>query len=405
MAALTIGSLFSGIGGLELGLEHATGGRVVFQVERDAWCRDVLAKRWPDAVRHDDVCTVRGLSRVDILCGGFPCQDVSLAGKRAGFAGERSSLWREYRRIVADVRPRFVFVENVPGLLTADDGWAFGEVLCDLAALGFDATWDVFRASDVGAPQRRERIFLLAYRDDGERDGVGYAADSEVRGESGQGVGDSEGRARQWAPSRFGRHAALAGQGESGRELALSDRGGCGPDGFPGVDGAMGLWGGDPRDAAAVTDAGSGDLADAHSLRQRQPQGRLADCGRRAGDGGTRVGVDQVDPDGERGAERDRWAVAAGAEHAGSGSRGRRIRSGTALARLGRGADGLPRGLDAHRWPAGRGEAQHEGEPPRTAAGVPQRAARLKALGNAVVPQVAALAWRVLYARARSEAA
>ena len=342
MAALTIGSLFSGIGGLELGLEHATGGRVVFQVERDAWCRDVLAKRWPDAVRHDDVCTVRGLSRVDILCGGFPCQDVSLAGKRAGFAGERSSLWREYRRIVADVRPRFVFVENVPGLLTADDGWAFGEVLGDLAALGFDATWDVFRASDVGAPQRRERIFLLAYRDDGERDGVVYAADSdgEVRGESGQGVGDSEGRARQWAPSRFGRHAALAGQGESGRELALSDRGGCGPDGFPGVDGAMGLWGGDPRDAAAVT-----------------------------------------------------------------GSRGRRIRSGTALARLGRGADGLPRGLDAHRWPAGRGEAQHEGEPPHTAAGVPQRAARLKALGNAVVPQVAALAWRVLYARARSEAA
>lgn len=157
---LTLGSLFSGIGGLELGVEAATGARVLWQVERDAWCREVLAKHWPDAVRYDDVRTVNGLPRVDILCGGFPCQDVSVAGKRAGFSGERSSLWREYRRIIADVGPRFVFVENVPGLLTADDGWAFGEVLSDLAALGFDATWDVFRASDVGAPHRRERRVL-----------------------------------------------------------------------------------------------------------------------------------------------------------------------------------------------------------------------------------------------------
>ncbi len=343
MDALAIGSLFSGIGGLELGLEHATGGRVCWQVERDAWCRDVLAKHWPDAVRYDDVCTVNGLPAVDILCGGFPCQDVSVAGKRAGFAGERSSLWREYRRIIADVGPRLVFVENVPGLLTADDGWAFGEVLGDLAALGFDATWDVFRASDVGAPHRRERLFLLAYRDD-----CGW-----------------DGRTLELGPR------GRAEPANCGADVALSDRGGRGPDGLAGVGGTVGIGGGDPRDAAAAADAGSGGLADAYGLRQRQPEGRIA----------------------------DRGAVAASTQHTGTGGRSGRIRSGSALPRLGGDADGLPRGLDAHRWPAGRGEAQHEGEPARTAAGVPQRAARLKALGNAVVPQVAALAWQTLFAR------
>lgn len=372
MRALTIGSLFSGIGGLELGVEHATGGRVVFQVERDAWCRDVLAKHWPDAVRYDDVCTVHGLPRVDILCGGFPCQDVSVAGKRAGFAGERSSLWREYRRIVADVGPRFVFVENVPGLLTADDGHAFAEVLGDLAALGFDAEWDCFRASDVGAPHRRERLFLLACRDD-----CGWQG-TDARSEG------------------AGRHGSVG----DGADVALSDRGGRGPDGLAGVGGTVGIGGGDPRDAAAAADAGSGGLDDAYGLRQRQPEGRIADRGRRAGDGGTHVGVDLVDPNGERGAERDRGAVAAGTQHAGPRGRGGRQRIGAAQPLVGVSADGLPRRLDDHQWPAGRGEAQHPGEPPRTAAGVPQRAARLKALGNAVVPQVAALAWRVLSERA-----
>ena len=316
MDALAIGSLFSGIGGLELGLEHATGGRVCWQGERDAWCRDVLAKHWPDAVRYDDVCTVNGLPRVDIICGGFPCQDVSLAGKRAGFGGERSSLWREYRRIVADVRPRYVFVENVPGLLTADDGWAFGEVLGDLAALGFDATWDVFRASDVGAPHRRERLFLLAYRVSGGRDGRTYGASGHDRD------GDDAGGAQS---------SDRIADGSEGVSLADSD--GARLEG-------RGLSGG----------------------------GRSAQRAARAGGAGRRPG-------------------------------------GGAVAGMGLPADGLPRRLDDHRWPAGRGEAQHPGEPPRTASGVPMRAAQLKAYGNAVVSQVAALAWRVLSARVRSEAA
>jgi C-5 cytosine-specific DNA methylase len=113
---LTIGSLFSGIGGLDLGLERAGLGPVLFQVEIDPFCRAVLAKHWPKALRHDDVRTVgrtATLPRVDLLCGGFPCQDVSGAGKGAGLEGERSGLWFEFHRIVAATLPRFVVVENV----------------------------------------------------------------------------------------------------------------------------------------------------------------------------------------------------------------------------------------------------------------------------------------------------
>ena len=153
---MKLGSLFSGIGGLDLGVEAATGARTVWQVERDEWCRGILARHWPDAVRYDDVCKVgEELERVDIIAGGFPCQDVSVAGKRAGLTGgERSGLWREYARIIRVVRPRFVFVENVAGLLSME----FGHVLGDLAALGYDAEWSVFRASDVGAPSARAGV-------------------------------------------------------------------------------------------------------------------------------------------------------------------------------------------------------------------------------------------------------
>lgn len=375
MRSLTIGSLFSGIGGLELGVESATGGRVLWQVERDGFCREVLAKHWPHAVRHDDVCTVNGLPRVDVICGGFPCQDVSLAGKRAGFGGERSSLWREYRRIVADVRPRFVFVENVPGLFTADDGWAFGEVLGDLAALGFDAAWDVFRASDVGAPHRRERVFLLAYRDDCGRDGWTREQRQSGRDESADGgqlaYRDGERRELQRVGGLLdGERAALG-----------NDVDGCGSASAEGMGNAEGQ------------DGARGCV----SLRPREGEPGGAD--RRGSE--SPVG----DADGQRRAERNRAAVTERAELRGAGGAAGRISRIGAEPRMGGDSDGLPRGLDGHRWPAGRGQQQHEGEPPRTASGVARRAGRLKALGNAVVPQVATLAWRVLYARAASEAA
>lgn len=414
MDALAIGSLFSGIGGLELGLEHATGGRVCWQVERDAWCREVLAKHWPDAVRYDDVCTVNGLPAVDLICGGFPCQDVSLAGKRAGFGGERSSLWREYRRIIADVGPRFVFVENVPGLLTADDGHAFAEVLGDLAALGFDATWDCFRASDVGAPHRRERLFLLAYRDgerrelqrvggllDGERAALGNDADG-CGGASAGSVGNAESGARQRASSRGRGHAAFASEGLAD-SASLGER--------EPADEGVALA---ARGRARMEPRGGGESPVADAEQREGGQRRHADVlGRRQGEaeqtrvgGGDLVGVGLADSNDARLPQRENGAGDVGEDQRATAQRGggreQRRRSGDRppQPRVGGNPDGLPGRLDGHQWPAGRGEAQHEGEPPRTAAGVPQRAARLKALGNAVVPQVAALAWRVLYARA-----
>src|SRR3990167_7965029 len=116
---LTIGSVFSGIGGLELGIERAGLGPVLWQVEIDPFCRAVLSHHWPTAKRYEDVKTFTDdmVAPVDLICGGFPCTDISNAGKRAGIDGEHSGLWSEYARIVGLVRPRFVVVENVAALL------------------------------------------------------------------------------------------------------------------------------------------------------------------------------------------------------------------------------------------------------------------------------------------------
>ena len=166
---LTIGSLFSGIGGLELGLERAGLGPVKWQVEIDPYCRAVLAKHWPDVERFDDVRTVgrECLAPVDVICGGFPCQDISSAGAKAGIAGARSGLWSEYARIVGETRPRYVVVENVSALVSR----GLDRVLGDLADLGFDAVWFPLAAADVGAPHTRERIFVVAYADGDRMEG------------------------------------------------------------------------------------------------------------------------------------------------------------------------------------------------------------------------------------------
>lgn len=160
---MTFGSLFAGIGGMDLGLERA-GMECRWQVEIDPFCRMVLAKHWPDVPRHDDVRTFPdgdpGRYRVDLIAGGFPCQDVSYANpNRKGLDGKRSGLWSEIVRTIRLLRPRFLLVENVAALL--DSG--LGRVLGDLAESGFDAEWDVLPASAFGAPHERERVFLIAY--------------------------------------------------------------------------------------------------------------------------------------------------------------------------------------------------------------------------------------------------
>jgi DNA (cytosine-5)-methyltransferase 1 len=154
------GSLFSGIGGFDLGFERA-GIQTVWQVEIDDYCRRVLARHFPSAQRYDDVRTVgkHNLAPVDIISGGFPCQDISNAGKRAGIGGERSGLWGEMFRVVCELRPRLLTVENVAALLS--DG--MGRVLGDLASVGYDAEWDCFRAAEFGAPHERDRVFIISY--------------------------------------------------------------------------------------------------------------------------------------------------------------------------------------------------------------------------------------------------
>lgn len=162
MPSLTFGSLFAGIGGIDLGLERA-GMTCKFQVEIDGYATRVLEKHWPNVLRFRDVRSVgvHNLPAVDLLCGGFPCQDIADPGRRIGITGERSGLWTEFNRIIRELRPRFVIVENVSALL--DRG--IDRVLSDLAAGGYDAEWSVLSSCAMGAPHTRERVFIVAYAD------------------------------------------------------------------------------------------------------------------------------------------------------------------------------------------------------------------------------------------------
>ena len=165
MDKLRLLDLFSGIGGFSLGLERSGGFETVAFCEIEPFPRRVLAKHWPEVPCYHDIkeLTAARLAAdgiaVDAICGGFPCQDISTAGKGAGIEGERSGLWGEYARLIGELRPRVVFVENVAALL----GRGLDRVLGDLASLGYDAWWDCIPASAVGAPHRRDRLWLVGY--------------------------------------------------------------------------------------------------------------------------------------------------------------------------------------------------------------------------------------------------
>jgi DNA (cytosine-5)-methyltransferase 1 len=160
---ITVGSLFSGIGGIELGLERTGGFRTLWFVEKDPYCQAVLRRHWPGIPVYGDIESLgdcSGVERPNMLTGGFPCQPISFAGKRKGKEDSRW-LWPQYLRTIRILRPELVLVENVPGLLNL----GFSEVLGGLASCGYDAEWQSIRASDVGAPHRRERVFIVAYPD------------------------------------------------------------------------------------------------------------------------------------------------------------------------------------------------------------------------------------------------
>lgn len=187
MSKLRVLDLFSGIGGFSLGLERSGAAETVAFCEQDKFCRSILRKHWPGKLMFNDVRWLHGnqtgelrysepfetsyrydVGRVDLICGGFPCQDISRAGKGAGHNGERSGLWRELTRLVGEIRPRYVLMENSPALL---DG-GLGDILGELASLGYDALWHCIQAADVGARHIRDRVWILGHLPDASGEGL-----------------------------------------------------------------------------------------------------------------------------------------------------------------------------------------------------------------------------------------
>jgi DNA (cytosine-5)-methyltransferase 1 len=356
---VTFGELFAGIGGFSLGLERA-GMTCKWQVEIDPYATAVLNKHWPDVPKHDDVRTFPPTHddySVDLICGGFPCQDISVAGKGAGLAGERSGLWHEFARIIGEIRPRYVVVENVAALLTR----GMDVVLGTLATLGYDAEWHVIPASAVGAPHRRERVWIIAYANDKGQ------SDVPVHDEQGRGVPE------------------LAGGDVSD---AVSQRDAVRRDGSPCEKGVAG------RDCNAG--------------------GSECDCGPRcAGQAGQGAG-DVADAENDRHQERTR--LRADRKRFVSAEQGIACRSacGSSKSRRrgGNVSDANCAGRQQQRrtepvpaeQPAAECGGWWESEPDvgRVAHGVSSRVDRLRCLGNAVVPQVVEVIGRaILEAEAR----
>ena len=173
---LRVGSLCTGYGGLDLAVERVLGGRLVWYAETDPHARTVLAHRFPGVANLGDIRAVDWgtVEPVDVLTAGFPCQDISNAGKRAGITGEHSSLWSAVVDAVRALHPSVVYVENVAALLRR----GFDVVQSDLAAVRYDTRWLCLRASDVGAAHRRDRLFLLAVPAGGFDDQRADAADT-----------------------------------------------------------------------------------------------------------------------------------------------------------------------------------------------------------------------------------
>jgi len=201
---MTFGSLFAGIGGFDLGFERA-GMNCRWQVEIDDYANRVLAKHWPNVHRERDIlqCGGHNLERVDVICGGFPCQDISFAGRGAGLDGERSGLFFEAVRVVRELQPRVVVLENVAAILTR----GLDRVLGTLATIGYDAEWHCIPAAAIGAPHIRDRVFVLA-----------YSQNTYVS----QMCAKDSGICTQWAKRKFGRADGLCqGDGRWASESGL----------------------------------------------------------------------------------------------------------------------------------------------------------------------------------------
>ena len=159
---MTFGSLFSGIGGIDLGFERA-GMTCLWQVEIDDFCQKVLTKHWPDVPKYKDIRNVgkENLKTVDLIAGGFPCQDISWTWRGKGLQGKKSNLWCEYYRVIEEIKPKFAVIENVGNLKSR----GLVTILQDLAKIGYNAEWATIDTRDFGCPHPRPRVFITAYRE------------------------------------------------------------------------------------------------------------------------------------------------------------------------------------------------------------------------------------------------
>lgn len=320
---LTIGSLFAGIGGIDLAFMNA-GFAIGWQVEKDEFCQKVLAKNFPDVPKFGDIYECNNLPYVDVITAGFPCQPFSIAGKRQGQDDERY-LVPEMIRIIHESQPRLVFLENVPHFTALNDGDEFKQLLRAFAEIGYqEAQWQHISAGDIGAPHKRERWFCILQLSDPQR--------------------QRRGTGRVKRPQIFWRN-------RNGRIVPTSQRWNTlrhEPDAVCGIRATERQW----RPAyETMGNAQSIGLQRSWGTRQFITPSQFR----------TRL-------------------------YNGAGSRTRPTPP--SQSRLGRASHGIPYRVDRHQFPAPRGVPQYDWEPTRTTDKTENRRDRIKALGNAVVPQV-----------------
>jgi len=355
---LTVGSLFSGIGGLDLGLERA-GMRVAWQSEIDPYACKVLAKHWPEVPNHGNIKEIdwRRVEPVDVICGGYPCQPFSTAGKRRGEDDPRH-LWPWVREAISELRPRYAILENVRGHLSLGGT----TVLAEIAALGYDAEWRVVSAASVGANHRRDRVIIVAYPNKSRPQRRPKATDTQWESSDGHfGQGSANVADSNSGDTTDGRQCApVPSQGRSGR----NDRG---------------------RSSSHIGQISVGSA--------RQNSGDVA-YPNDAGSGTSRRGDKRQRSTSQQGWEKQSqsWASGCGATLANTDS-SRRIHTCHEVFSTDTRQQALAELAIGSWWAT-------EPDVGRVANGIPSRVDRLRGLGNAVVPQVAEVIGRLVVAHA-----
>lgn len=336
------------------------GFRTVGQCEIADYPYKVLCKHWPDVPKWRDIRDVTaesisqaGIENITLLSGGFPCQPHSVAGKHKGSIDERD-LWPEYRRVICEVHPTWVIGENVPGLLATDDRRFFGNILRDLAEMGYSVGWCVFGACDIGAPHKRERLFVVAHARCWKQGERSYSNPLHIGRQGAQESTDTFGRS-----GVNGRTEDVADtEGQRGRSRTLRGNGTLSNDTGSGGQGANDQRGNETdncRERWSTQSGLGGDIA--------RISGRLDGFRWPAGFWPTPT-TQEI--------EHEEMTV---------------TETGRRLSKNGTNSHSVGLADAVKLWPAGLGQPQYDWEPPRVATGIKNRVVRLKALGNAVVPQ------------------